>query len=127
MWAEPDQAAPSPCDQSCLCLRGLRQQAESPDGWIESYICHSENQALMLLISSCAWLKGSSLGPYQCVPTADWDLGALLYLIHDHALLLSFTTHILLFIGILHVDLCKKKNKKKKLSIKGSWIEISQV
>lgn len=77
----------------------------------------------MLLITSLRLAQRvSTLGLYQCVLTADWDLGALLYLIHDHALLLSLATHILLFGGIPYVDLCKTK---KKLSVKGSWIEIS--
>lgn len=60
----------------------------------------------------------STLGLYQCVLTADWDLGALLYLIHDQALLLSFTTHVLLFHASTMLIFGKKKKKKK--AIQGS-------
>lgn len=65
----------------------------------------------------------STLGLYQCVLTADWDLGALLYLIHDQALLLSFATHVLLF----HASTMLIFEKKNKMAIKGSRTEISQV
>lgn len=67
----------------------------------------------------------STLGLYQCVLTAERDLSALLYLIHDQALLLSFTTHILLFYA--STMLVFAKIKTKNLVIKSSWTEISQV
>ena len=50
----------------------------------------------MLLINSlCLADSLPTLGLYQCVLTADWDLGALLYLIHNRDLSLPFTAHIL--------------------------------
>lgn len=65
-------------------------------------------------LTGCIWLIVSTLGLYQCVLTPDWDLSALLYLIHDQALLLSFTTHILLFHSSTMLIFAKKKKKTPK-------------
>lgn len=69
-----NQTAPSPCDQPCLCLMGLQQGAESPDGRLQSCIRNSDKQTLMLLINGSRLADGApTLGLYQCVPAADRD------------------------------------------------------
>lgn len=75
----------------------------------------------MLLINGLRLAdRVSTLGLYQCVLTADRDLSALLYLIHDQALLLSFTTHILRFHASTMLIFAKKKqNKKWLLKVQG--------
>lgn len=64
----------------------------------------------MLLINGLSLAhRVAALGLYQCALAADRDLSALLYLIHDQASLLSFTTHILLFHASTILNFAKKK------------------